>query len=277
MRYWQMIRQTAQAWQQDKASRMAASLAYYSLFSLAPLLLIGTGIAGMVFGEETARKAVIDRLAASMGDMPAAALGEILQSAQESGGNTLFTALGFALLLFGASGVFLELQDTLNTIWKVPPRPGLGLLAEVRRRLLSFAIVLGGGLLLLALLAVSFLLVALANFLGPDFTESWFAKGLNLLLPLLMVTLLFAALYKLLPDAPVRWRDVWLGALLVALLYELGKYGLSLYLTYIFLHSAFGAAGSPLVILSWIYYSSLIFLFGAELTRVQAAQRQATP
>jgi membrane protein len=275
--YWQMIRQAGQAWQGDKAFRMAAALAYYSLFSMAPLLLIAISIAGMAIGEAKAREAVVSRLAVSIGDGPAAALGDVLKNAQETGGNTLFTVLGSLVLLFGASGVFIELQDQLNTIWKVPPRPGLGLTAQVRTRLLSLAIILGGGLLLLVILAVNVFLVTLVHFLSPVLGEHWASALLGFVLPTLVVTVLFAVLYKVLPDTRVRWGDVWLGALGGALLYELGRYGLSMYLGYVFASSAFGAAAAPIVLLSWIYYSSLMFLFGAEFTRVHALQRAAGP
>lgn len=271
--YWQMVKDTANAWIDDKAFRMSAALAYYSVFSMAPLLLIAIGIAGMVFGEKAARGEVLDQVRDTVGDQTAAAIEQLLANAGQGGGSTWATVVGLALLLFGASGVFIELQDALNTIWKVMPRPGRAVWDIVRQRLLSFSVILAGGFLLLVSLVLSAGLEAAGSFLQskvalPGGVGLW--QGLNFALSFGLITLLFALIYRLLPDAEIAWRDVWVGALATAFLFTAGKYAVGLYLGHSTLTSAFGAAGSVILVLSWVYYSSLILLFGAEFTRVYA-------
>jgi membrane protein len=271
--YWQMLRETADAWIDDKAFRMSAALAYYSVFSLAPLLLIAIGIAGLAFGEQAARGEVLDQVRDTVGDQTAAAIEQLLANAGHGGGGTLATTIGIVVLLFGASGVFVELQDALNTIWKVMPRPGRAVWVVIRERLLSFSVILVGGFLLLVSLVVSAGLEAAGSFLQskvalPGGVGLW--QVLNFALSFGLITLLFALIYKVLPDAEIAWRDVWTGALATALLFTVGKYAVGLYLGHSTLTSAFGAAGSVILVLSWVYYSSLTLLFGAEFTRVHA-------
>jgi membrane protein len=271
--YWQMLKETAEAWIDDKAFRMAAALAYYSVFSMAPVLLIAIGIAGLVFGEQAARGEVLGEVRDTVGDQTAAAIEEILAHAGHSGGSVWATVVGFAILFFGASGVFVELQDALNTIWKVMPRPGRALWEVVRGRLLSFTVILGTGFILLVSLVLSAALAALSGMLKPIDSLPGGAgiwQLLNFALSFGIITLLFAMIYKVLPDAEIAWRDVWTGAIITALLFTTGKYAIGLYLGHSTLTSAFGAAGSAILVLSWVYYSSLILLFGAEFTRVYA-------
>jgi membrane protein len=270
---WQMLRETVDAWIDDKAFRMGAALAYYSVFSMAPLLLIAIGIAGLVFGEQAARGEVLGQVRDTVGTQTAAAIEEILAHAGHDGGGTWATVVGLVVLFFGASGVFVELQDALNTIWKVMPRPGRTVWEMIRERLLSFSVILGTGFLLLVSLVVSAALEALGGVLKPVVSLPGGAgiwQGLNFALSFGLITLLFAMIYKILPDAEIAWRDVWVGALITALLFTAGKYLIGLYLGHSTLTSAFGAAGSVILVLSWVYYSSLILLFGAAFTRVYA-------
>jgi membrane protein len=253
--------------------RMGAALAYYSVFSMAPLLLIAIGIAGLVFGEQAARGEMLEQIRDTVGDQAAAAIEGILARAGRGGGSGWATVVGLAVLFFGASGVFVELQDALNTIWKVMPRPGRTAWEMVRERLLSFSIILGTGFLLLVSLVLSAALEALGGVLKPVTALPGGAgiwQALNFALSFGVITLLFAMIYKILPDAEIAWRDVWVGAVSTALLFTAGKYLIGLYLGHSTLTSAFGAAGSVILVLSWVYYSSLILLFGAEFTRVHA-------
>jgi membrane protein len=267
-----LFKDTFNEWSLDKAPRLGAALAYYAIFSLAPLLIIAIGVAGLVLGEQAARGEVFAQIKATVGETAARAIEELLKSTQRTGGNRLVALLGFAIFLFGATGLFVQLQDALNTIWKVTPKPGRPIWSMVRDRLLSFALVLGTAFWLLVLLLVSTALEALNRFIGPDAlpggTFLWqVAYGL---ISFGFSTLLFAMIYKILPDVRIALRDVWVGAVVTALLFTAGRYLLSLYLSQSGTTSAFGAAASLVVILLWVYYSAQIFLFGAEFTRVYA-------
>jgi membrane protein len=268
---WGCLRETANDWLADKASRMGAALAYYSVFSVAPLLLVAISIAGLFFGEVAARKELHHRIADTVGPPVAAAVEDILGKVHENGNSVRGGIIGLVLLLFGASGVFAELQDALNTIWKVKPKPGSGLWGEIRHRLISFTVVLGTGFLLLVLLAITTLVAGLQSALRQQMAGGdWLWWIVNFVVSFCVVAGLFAVIYKTLPDTRVRWRDVWLGAVLAGLLFALGKYLIGLYLAKGAVVSAFGAAGSVIVLLVWVYYSSQILLFGAEFCHVYA-------
>jgi membrane protein len=262
---WVILKETVNDWLEDRATRMGAALAYYSAFSLAPLLLIAVAVAGMVFGEQAARRELHRQLGEAIGPSAAAAAEELLDNVHRSGQGVLGCVIGLAVLLFGASGVFVELQDVLNTIWKVKPRPGRGVWGVVRGRLISFLVVAGAGFLLLVSVAASTALSGVEEALGAG---RW--RAVSLALSFGLEAVLFMMIYKVLPDTSVGWRDVWLGALLAALLFNVGKYLIGLYLARGAVASAFGAAGSVIVVLVWVYYSSQIVLFGAEFTRVWA-------
>jgi membrane protein len=251
---------------------MAAALSFYSIVSLAPLLLIATAMAGLVFGEEAVRGGLQERLEGLVGPKPAAALEEVLARVYSSGNNNVFAVLGFVGLLLGASWVFSELQDAMDTIWKAPRRVSLSLLGQVRNRLLSFALVFVTGLVLLAELTTGVVVMTLTRWLGPTYFPVALAHGVNLLCAFVLVALLFAVLYKVLPSAAVRWRDVWGAAAATALLYLAGNYAIGFYLGFCCLTSAFGAAGAVFVLLIWVYYSALIFLFGAEFSFILASR-----
>ncbi|HLJ93866.1 MAG TPA: YihY/virulence factor BrkB family protein [Gemmataceae bacterium] len=267
-----LLNETFNQWLEDKAPRLGAALAYYALFSLAPLLIIVIGIAGLVAGEQKARGQLVRELKETAGEPMAGAIEGLLKSTHETGGSSLATIGGFAILLFGATGLFVQLQDALNTIWKVTPKPGRPILSMLRDRLLSFALVLGSAFLLLLLLVISAILAAFHRLFPPNAfpidTHGW--QAFNVLLSFAFCTLLFAMIYKILPDVRIAWREVWIGAAVTALLFTAGKYLLSLYLGWSSTTSAFGTAASLVIVLLWVYYSAQIFLFGAEFTRAYA-------
>jgi membrane protein len=273
--FFRLLRTTFTEWSEDKAPRLGAALAYYTLFALAPLLLIAIAIAGLVYGEEAAQGQVARELKEAVGRPVAEAVEDLIKHTHRSGAGTLATLIGLGTLLFAAAGLFWQVQDALDTVWKVTPKPGRGLWGIVRDRLFSFVMVLGIGLLLLASLALTTFLVAVSRYVPlpelPAGISLW--QAVNSLTSVLFLTLLFAMSYKILPDAKIAWADVWAGAALTAVLFTIGKQLIGLYLGYAGLASAFGAAGSVVLILFWVYYSAQIFLFGAEFTRVYAEQR----
>lgn len=273
----EMTTATFREWSKDKVPQLGAALAYYTIFSIAPLVLIAIALAGIVFGEEAARGEIMQQISATVGPSVAEAIQAILAQAQDKATSGMATLIGVAVLLFGASGVFIQLQDALNTIWKVEAKPEGGIWSLVRDRLLSFTVVLGTGFLLLVSLVASAALAALSKYFTPaDLPGGAFAwQTLNNLLSFALVTVLFAFIYRVLPDVHVGWRHVWTGALIAALLFTVGKYVIGLYLGRSGTASAFGAAGSLVVILVWVYYSAQILLLGAEVTRSHALYQGA--
>lgn len=266
-----LLKETVHEWQEDKASRLAAALAYYTAFSIAPLIIIAIAIAALVFGEEAARGGIDDQLRGLLGSEGAAAVQEMIKSSRQPAEGTIATLLSLVFLLFGASGVFGQLQDALNTIWEVAPKPGRGIKGFIKDRFLSFAMVAGIGFLLLVSLLVSTLLAGVGNFLGDKIPGLTFLWGtLNFFISFGVITLLFALIYKVLPDVKITWGDVWIGAIITALLFTLGKSLIGLYLGNSSVGSTYGAAGSFVVFLIWVYYSAQILFFGAEFTQVYA-------
>jgi len=269
-----LLKDTFTEWNNDRAPRMGAALAYYTAFSLAPLMVISIAIAGLAFGDQAARGEIVDELASTVGRPAAVAIEDVLRQANDTGGSTLASVVGLVVLLLGASGVFVELEDALNTIWKVPAERSGTVLAFIRDRFLSFTLVFGTGFLLLVSLVVSATLEAVGRWLTPpSLPGGWlFWQLVNLLFSYAFITLLFALIYRYVPNAPVHWRDVWIGAAVSALLFSFGKYLLGLYLGLSGTASAFGAAGSLAVILVWVYYSAQILLLGAEFTHLYAVR-----
>lgn len=264
-----IIKDAASEWVDNGAMRLSSSLAYYAIFSLAPLLVIAISMAGLVFGEEAAR----GQLAREIANLAGASAGEAIQSAvkwsaaQKSKGIAA-TLLSTGLLLFGASTVFAELKDALNTIWGVVVKPGRRFFTLVRDRFFSFSIVLAIGFLLLVSLIISVLLESLGFYMNGRFQFSpaiW--KTWDIVISFTVVTGLFAMIFKLLPNVNLRWRDVWLGAVTTSLLFTLGKFVIGYYLATSSVASSFGAAGSVVLVLAWIYYSACILFFGAEITK----------
>jgi membrane protein len=266
-----ILKKTYSEWSEDKASRLAAALAYYSVISLAPILVILIAIAGLVFGKEAAQGQVVSEIRQFVGDLGAEAIQTVIVNTSDPQSGTFATIFGVITLLFGASGVFAQLQDGMNTIWEVQPKPGRGIFAVIKDRFLSLTMVLGVGFLLLVSLGISAALAAFGKFLGGilPLPEVLLAI-LNFIISFCLITLLFAMIFKFLPDVKIGWRDVWIGAALTSFLFTLGKFILGFYLGRSSVTSAYGAAGSIVLILIWVYYSSQILFFGAEFTQVYA-------
>jgi len=265
-----ILKETLAAWSEDKVPRLGAALAYYTLFSLAPLLIIVIGVTSLIFGEDAAQGRIAEQINGLVGDKGAQAIQAMLQNAgAEKSSGIVATVVGVVTLLFGASGVFGELQDALNTIWGVKAKSGRGLVAIVRSRFFSFAMVLGIVFLLLVSLVVSAALAALGKF-GHGRVPTAMLHGLDLVVSISVVALLFAMIFKILPDVQIAWRHVWIGAFATSVLFTVGKMLIGLYLGRSGIGSAFGAAGSLVVVLVWIYYSAQILFLGAELTKTYA-------
>jgi membrane protein len=268
---WSLLRQTFADWSEDKAPQLGASLAFYSALSIAPLLVLALAAAGAVFDAEAARGRISDQMSQLVGKSGGEAIEDMIASADEPKSGTVATVLGVITLVFGASGVFGQLQDALNTIWEVKPKPGRGLFGIIRDRFLSFTMVMGIVFLLLVSLVVTTALASLDAWTSrlPD-ALAWAAHGLNFAISFAVITLLFAMMFKVLPDVTMAWRDVWLGAVVTAALFTVGKYAIGAYLGQSGMASSYGVAGSFVVLLVWVYYSAQILFFGAELTQVYA-------
>ncbi|WP_439620548.1 YihY/virulence factor BrkB family protein [Gemmata sp.] len=264
-----IVVEAASEWVNDKAPRLGAALAYYAVFSLAPLLVIAIAIAGMVLGQEAAQGQISAQVQNLVGAQGGEAVETMVESASKPGAGAIGSVLGVAMLLFGAAGLFGQLQDALNTIWEVQPKPGRGVWGFVRDRFLSLSMVLGVAFLLLVSLVVSSALAAVGTLLG-DWQTGTVGLIVTTTVDVVVVTVLFALIYKYLPDAVIAWRDVWFGAAVTAVMFSLGKFLIGLYLGRAGVGSAYGAAGSLAVLLVWLYYASQIFLFGAELTKAYA-------
>jgi membrane protein len=263
-------------WSGDFAPSMGAALAYYTVFSIAPLLIIAIAVAGLVFGQDAAQAGILDQARGLLGDNGAKAIEGMLASAQKPKQGLFASALGIVTLLIGATTVFAELESNLNRIWKVVPKKGSGLWNFVRTRLLSIGMVLAIGFLLLVSLIVSAFLAAWGKYWAGWFGE-WetLLQAANFVVSVAIITVLFAILYKFMPHASVRWRDVWIGAFVTSLLFSFGKFLIGLYIGKSGMESSYGAAGALVVLLVWVYYSAQIFLLGAEFTRAQAARHES--
>lgn len=283
-----LVSRTIHAWIDDGAASMGAALAYYTLFSLAPLVLIVISVAGFVFGVDAARGEIFDQLRGLMGAPGAAVIQELIESVSRPAGGLVATAVGLALMLVGATTVFAELQSALDRIWRAPPRRQMGLWRLLRARVLSFGLILGLGFLLIVSLVVSAALAAVQRWWSAWFSGWEIALQLiNILSSLGLMTLMFAMIYKIMPRVKVAWSDVWVGAAVTAGLITIGRVLIGLYLGTGMVTSGFGAAGSLVAVLVWVYYSAQIFLLGAEFTwvyahelgsrRGQAAGPQPTP
>jgi len=255
---WALARQAVKAWKDDYAPSMGAALSYYTLFSIAPLLLIVIAVAGLVFGDAAVRGELFAQLSGLMGPQGARAVEALLQSADRPGAGAIAMITGTVTLLLGASAVFGELQNALDRIWRAPVRKeDRGWLSLIRSRLLPFGMILAVAFVLMVSLVTSAVLAALGNWWALDFAASF-----------AVTTLLFGLIYKIIPRVRIRWRDVWTGAAVTAALFALGKLLIGLYLGRSSVASAFGAAGSLVAMMVWVYYSAQIFLLGAEFTRI---------
>lgn len=266
---WDLLKTTASKWSTDGASRLGAALAFYTMLSIAPLLVVVTAIGGLVYGQEAARGELIRRLEGLVGRQAAEVLQTMLANAYHPAAGIIASGIGIILLLFGATGVVVELQDSLNRIWGVQGQAPGGIWGFVCTRLRSFLLILAVGFLLLASLVFSAVLTVVVHyFSGVGSPLLW--QVINLLISFGIITLLFALIFKLLPDADIAWKDVWIGAALTAVLFTIGKFLIGLYLGTSSLSSTYGAAGSLAVFLVWVYYSAQILFFGAEFTQVYA-------
>lgn len=264
-----LLLETVWKWSDDKIPQLGAALAFYTAVSIAPLMILLLRLASVLFGAEAARGEVQVQIRSLVGVHGARAIEEIIAGGSTASEGPLATFFGIALLLFGASGVFAQLQDSLNTIWQVRTKPGRGIFEILRDRCFSFVMVLGVAFLLLVSLVVSTLLTFAGNALHamPDSLPVP-VHVLNSAISFVVITLLFAAMYKWVPDVKIAWRDVWLGAILTSGLFTFGKYVIGLYFGYSALSSVYGVAGSFVVVLIWVYYSAQILYFGAEFTQV---------
>lgn len=265
-----LVREAATAWVDDYAPSMGAAIAYYTLFSLAPVLLIALAIAGLVFDAEAARGQVFEQLRMLLGNDGATAVEGLLQSMGKPANGILGTLIGLAVLVVGATTVFGELQSALDRIWRAPVRdPHTGLWSLIHGRLLSFGMVLAIGFLLLVSLVVNAGLAAWGSWSAPTGWEV-VGQALNFVLSFAFITAAFAMIYRFMPRVRIRWPDVWVGAAITALLFTVGKLLIGLYIGKSGVVSGFGAASSIVALLVWVYYSAQVFLFGAELTWVYA-------
>ena len=266
---WPILKETGTDWNDDNASRLAAALACYTLLSIAPLVVLSVAVAGLAFGEEAARGQIVGQIGAVVGNEAGSAVQAIAASAKEPAAGILSTIIGLAVLLFGASGVFNELQNALNAIWEVEAKPNEGIRGFIRHRFFSFAMVLVVAFLLLVSLVVNAALAATGKFFEQYLPGGEFVwQVVNFIVTLGVTTVLFALIFKKIPDVLMRWRDAWIGGLFTAVLFTIGKLLLALYIGKSGTTSSFGVAGSLVALVLWVYYSSQILFLGAEFTQV---------
>ena len=269
--FWSLLKAAAADWSHDKAPRLGAALAYYTVFSIVPLLIIIIGIIGLVFGQEAAQGAIIEQLSNLVGEQSAAAIKDMIERAETPSTGLVSTLIAVVVLLSGAAGLFGQLKAALDTVWGVEAKEGRGIWGFVKDNFLSFATVLGTAFLLLVSLLLSAALAAMGKWFGnllpvPEVV----LQIVNFFLSFAVITGLFAMIFKILPEARIAWPDVWMGAAITSLLFTIGKFAIGLYLGKSQVASGFGAAGSLVVMLVWVYYSAQILLFGAEFTQVYA-------
>ncbi len=270
---WRLIRTTIENWIAHKDARQGAALAYYSVFSVGPLMVIAVGIAGLAFGQDAARGEVQGQLSGMVGQSAADALNTMVTSANKPQQGLLATVVGTTLLLFSALGVVVQLKDAFNTVWEVDPKHISGVWQFIRTYLISLAAVIGVGFLLLISLAFTTALSAAGQYLGTQLPQTVLQTA-GSVISFAVITAMFAIMFKLLPDTPVKWRDVWLGAAITAALFELGKLLIGIYVGKLALASTYGAAASLVILLIWVYYSSQIVLLGAEFTHCYASSHR---
>ncbi len=267
-----LLGETFSQWSDRNAPRLGAALAYYTLLSIAPLLILLVAILGLVFDKNTAEHQLLGQVQDMVGASAAKSLRSVLDNAHQTSSGIIASIIALVTLLFGASGVFVELRDSLNTIWNAPPRPSSNWLSMLWQRIVSFGMVLALGFLLLASLVLSAGLAIVTKFFESylPLRVAVVSEFANFVLPLLALSVLFALVFKFVPDVPVDWRDVTIGAIATALFFQVGKAALALYLATAGVGSTYGAAGSLVAFVVWVYYSAQIFLFGAVFTQVYA-------
>ena len=272
--FWALLKEAGSEWWKDDSPRLGAALAFYAAFSMAPLLLITVAITGLVFGQEAAQGRLLEHLRHLVGEEMGVALQATIASAGEPAKGILATVVGTAMLLLGAAWFFGELHEALNTIWNVRPKHGSGARRFIQFHFLSYAMVVGAALLLLLSLVISAALAGVSSQFG-DWQSFRLRETVNFFVSFAVITVLFAMIYRFLPDTAIAWKDVWIGSIVTSLLFSIGKLLIGLYLGHTAIGSAFGAAGSLAALLTWLYYSAQIFLFGAELTKAYASRRRS--
>jgi membrane protein len=270
---WELIKATACRWNEINAPRLGAALSFYTMLSVAPLLVVSVGIAGFVFGQEATQAHVAQQIQNLVGTQGGEAILSMLKESSTPSGGLAAAAIGVFMLLFGASGVFGELRDSLNLVWGVKSASGTSLIGMIKYRFVSFAMVLGIGFLLMVSLLLTTAISAAGKFFTPYLPASEVLLQIgNVVVSFLAVTILFALLYKVVPDVHIEWQDVWIGAAVTSLMFSIGKALIGLYLGKASVGSAYGAAGSLVVFLVWVYYSAQIFFLGAQFTHTFAEQ-----
>src|SRR3984957_2594283 len=274
----QILKTTFASWNRHEAPRLGAALAFYTILSLSPLVIIVLALAGLIFSRSTAQAHILSQVQGMIGPDGGKAVESMLANAQRPAAGILGTIVGLLSLLFGASGVFTELRSALNLIWEVTPEKTSGVVGLLRDRFFSFGMVLSIGFLLLVSLVVSTVIAAIGKFFGGLLpVPSPVVAVFNFFLSYLGVAVLFGLIFRLVPEAKVRWRNVWLGALVTALFFSIGKTLIGLFLGKSSVGSAYGAAGSIIVVIVWVYYSAQIFFFGAEFTHAYTKRRSSDP
>jgi len=271
--YWNILTKIIDEWSEDKAPKLGAALAYYTIFSLAPLFVISIAVAGFLFGKEAAEGQIVNEIQGLVGKEGAVLIQNAIKQSSDTESGIIATIISVVTMLVLSSAAFIELQDSLNMIWKVKPKPGRAIKDFIKNRLLSFAMVVGIGFLLLVSLVVSAGISALNEFIGDFFSIPPFVlQIINIVLSLGVVFILFSMIFKILPDVQITWKDVRIGAIVTTVLFVLGKYLIGLYLGTSTVGSTFGAAGSFAIVLIWVYYSAQILFLGAEFTYIYATR-----
>ncbi len=271
-KFLELMKSAAAKWNAHNAPRLGAALAYYMLLSMAPLMILVVAICGLVLGKADVERDLLGQMQSLIGYSGATTVEMLISNAHHASSGIIATAVALITLLFGASGVFVELRDSLNTIWDAPPRPSSTWRSFVSQRLMSFGMVLALGFLLLVSLLLTTGIALVEKFFGRlvPFHFAAFGQAVNTILSVFVISLLFALIFKFVPDLPIRWREVAIGSVATAILFTVGKYLLALYLTTAGVGSTYGAAGSLVAMVVWVYYSAQIFFFGAVFTRAYA-------
>lgn len=269
---WQVVKDTFNGYSNDRITKLSGALAYYTVFSMGPLLVVVISLCGIFLSQDAMEGKIYGVLAGFVGSDTAVQLQQIIRNAAVSNKSTLAAVIGFVTLLIGATSVFAEIQDSINIIWGLKPKPKRGWLKYLQNRFLSFSVIVSLGFLLLVSLTLSALIEAVNNKLRASFPEVAIVVFyiINLLLTISISTLIFATIFKVLPDAKIKWRDVFVGAIITAVLFLIGKFAISVYISQTKVGSTYGAAGSLVVLLVWVYYSSIILYLGAEFTKAYA-------
>ncbi len=268
----ELIGQTFRDWNKDNAAQLAAAIAYYTIFSLSPLIIIALVVAGQFFNGNAARAQLLAQISGFLGQQTASFIGSILDSSALSQGSFVATCISLGVLLVGASGIFGQVQFALNKIWDVPPQLKHNLISLLKIRLRSFLMVLAVGMMLLVFLLISAMASSINASINIGAQYTWLPQAINFIVIFVIFTILCAMIFRIVPDKEITWADVWLGAAITTVLFMIGRYAISLYIYYTKSGSAYGAAGSLIVLLIWIYYSAQIFLLGAEFTHVYAVK-----